>query len=88
MKKFIVTLLLNLGGFEKYSLTFVCAKNENKAVELALELECHGDFAFSKNKNSITDLANDFEYFVHSCKEIPENEVEILEKYLSLNYKG
>jgi len=85
MKCYKITLLLNLGGFEKFSETLVKAENEKSAMQLALMSECHGKFELSECKTGITDFANDFEYSVNGCVEVPENDFVILQKYLSLS---
>ena len=76
---FVVTLILKIDGQEKSSVALIKADTKKEAQKIALEGECHGEIEWT-GEDSCEDMGNIYEVF--SVKEVAENEIEVIKKYL------
>lgn len=82
-KRFIISLKLFLGSYEKSSKHLITARTEKEAITKAFENECHGtpDYDEFPCKTACWDCG-EYVYKVDSVKQVNQEEFDILAKYL------
>ncbi len=82
-KRFVVSLKLFLGSYEKSSNHLITARTEKEAISKAFEDECHDtpDYDEFPCKTACWDCG-EYVYKVDSVKQVNQEEFKILAKYL------
>lgn len=80
MNTYVVTLDLQIGEYEKQSITLVEALNSESACEIALENECHGDHEMEGEY--MIDMSGEMSYCVSTCTEVSIEHAKVLKEYL------
>lgn len=81
IKFYVVTLTVQMSGYEKSVPHLVQAKSPELAYALAVESEAHN--ATYEEGSYIVEDDDSFTYSLRSVLEVPKNEVGVLAKYLS-----
>jgi len=81
MNPYLVTLKLQIGEYEKVSISVVDADNDHDAGVMAQVLECHGNEHWENE--TVYDLGGEFAYRVRSVTELTPPDADILKKHLS-----
>lgn len=81
--KYLVTLRLYIGEYEKYTTQIIEAENEKEAGTAALIGECHGepDFDEFPDKDGVWDMY-EMVYKVYKVKELTDHQYEILNELI------
>lgn len=80
-KYYVVTLTVQVSGYEKSVLHLVQAKSPELAYALAVESEAHN--ATYEEGAYVVEDDDSFTYSLRSVLEVPKNEVSVLARYLS-----
>jgi len=86
MKHFIIYLKIQTGEYEKTITTLQQGENEQDATVKAMLCQCHCALEEGADwlvfGEELEDLYGEFIYTVYDCEEVPQEEANILKKYL------
>ena len=88
MNTYLVKLKLQIGEYEKSSVSLVDAATSSIAIEQALQGECHGaieDGTAHWSDGGIFDLGGEFHYSVSSCELVNAEHVAVMKNYLNFH---
>jgi hypothetical protein len=82
MNTYYVVIEILTGAYAKDTASLITADNEEEAKRNALLGECHDDEDLEWSDRGVYDCGGDFHYAVHSCTQVPDEDVPVLSKYM------
>lgn len=83
MNTYYIVIEILSGEYAKDTASLVTADTEEEARRNALLGECHDDEEdLEWSHRGVYDCGGEFHYAVHSCTQVPEEDVPVLSKYM------